>query len=92
MVEAKPDPRVAVGFDLAFLLPAWCLEERGFGNAQELWALADRENDPVHEWSSGSRLRAGGSIRIKHILTQDLHASTVGHVRIEQRGKETWRG
>lgn len=36
-----------VGFDFAFSLPAWFLEERGLQSAQELWALADRE---AEEW------------------------------------------
>lgn len=45
--EAERDPRVIVGFDFAFSLPAWFLEERGFTSARELWELADRE---AEEW------------------------------------------
>jgi len=43
IIEAERDPRLVVGFDFAFSLPAWFLDERGLQNAPELWALADRE-------------------------------------------------
>ena len=43
VAEAESDPAMIVGFDFAFSLPAWFLEERGLENARELWALADRE-------------------------------------------------
>lgn len=43
VAEAKRDPRMVVGFDFAFSLPAWFLEERGFESARKLWALADQE-------------------------------------------------
>lgn len=41
--EADRDPRFVVGFDFAFSLPAWFLDERDLRYAQELWALADHE-------------------------------------------------
>lgn len=41
--EAERDPRMIVGLDFAFSLPAWFLEKRGFTSARELWELADRE-------------------------------------------------
>lgn len=40
--EAERDPRSIVGFDFAFSLPAWFLEEHGLKHASELWALAER--------------------------------------------------
>lgn len=43
MAEAERDPQMVVGFDFAFSLPAWFLDERGLSNAPELWGLADRE-------------------------------------------------
>lgn len=47
VAEAGRDPRMVVGLDFAFSLPAWFLEERGFGSARELWTLANRESE---EW------------------------------------------
>lgn len=41
--EAERDPRVIVGFDFAFSLPAWFLEERGLSSGRDLWKLADGE-------------------------------------------------
>ena len=43
VAQSESDPAMIVGFDFAFSLPAWFLEERGLENARELWALADRE-------------------------------------------------
>ncbi len=43
VAEAERDPRFVAGFDFAFSLPAWFLEERELQSAQELWALADYE-------------------------------------------------
>ena len=43
--EAGRDPRMVVGLDFAFSLPAWFLEQRDLASAHELWALADREGD-----------------------------------------------
>ncbi len=40
---AEADPRVVVGLDFAFSLPAWFLQERGLCSARELWALASQE-------------------------------------------------
>ena len=45
VAEAERDPRMVVGLDFAFSLPAWFLEERSLRSAHELWALADREAD-----------------------------------------------
>ena len=42
---AKDRPRMIVGLDFAFSLPAWFLNERGLKSAKELWALADRDAD-----------------------------------------------
>jgi hypothetical protein len=43
VAEAERTPRMVVGLDFAFSLPAWFLEQRNLKSAQELWALADRE-------------------------------------------------
>lgn len=50
VAEAEIDPNVIVGFDFAFSLPGWFLEERGLDSARELWALADRE---AEDWLAG---------------------------------------
>jgi hypothetical protein len=49
VAEAERDPAMVVGFDFAFSLPAWFLEERGLENVGELWELADRE---AEDWLS----------------------------------------
>lgn len=43
IAEAKGDPQLVVGFDFAFSLPAWFLDERDLQNAPELWVLANHE-------------------------------------------------
>jgi hypothetical protein len=43
VAEAERDPDVVVGFDFAFSLPAWFLQERGLERVQDLWALAERD-------------------------------------------------
>lgn len=43
--ERSRDPRMVVGLDFAFSLPAWFLAERGFASAKELWAEADAEGE-----------------------------------------------
>lgn len=50
VAEAERNPDMIVGFDFAFSLPAWFLEERGLESARELWALADRE---AEDWLAG---------------------------------------
>ena len=42
---AADDPHLAVGFDFSFSLPAWFLVERGYANADTLWAAAAVEGD-----------------------------------------------
>lgn len=43
VAEVEREPMMIVGFDFAFSLPAWFLEERGLVEARELWALAEHE-------------------------------------------------
>jgi hypothetical protein len=43
--ESRRTPRMVVGLDFAFSLPAWYLEQLGLTSAADLWALADREAD-----------------------------------------------
>ena len=45
LAEAAATPGLVVGLDFAFSLPAWFLAERDLRNAQELWALVDREGE-----------------------------------------------
>ena len=41
LIEMKQqDPRMVVGLDFAFSMPAWFLEQRRIGSAHELWAMA----------------------------------------------------
>jgi len=41
--EAERDPQLVVGFDFAFSLPAWYLEQNGHRSAYELWERVERE-------------------------------------------------
>lgn len=41
--ELERDPRLLVGLDFAFSLPAWYLRDRDLTTATELWQLAERE-------------------------------------------------
>jgi guanosine-3',5'-bis(diphosphate) 3'-pyrophosphohydrolase len=41
--EMERDPRLLVGLDFAFSLPAWFLRDHDLTTAKELWQLADRE-------------------------------------------------
>lgn len=45
IAEGRRDPALVVGFDFAFSLPAWFLDERGLAGAPDLWALAVREGE-----------------------------------------------
>jgi di/tripeptidase len=42
---AERDPRLIVGLDFAFSLPAWFLAERGLRTAPDLWALVAEEGE-----------------------------------------------
>jgi hypothetical protein len=42
---AAADPRLVVGLDFSFSLPAWFLDERGFATVDDLWAAAAREGE-----------------------------------------------
>lgn len=43
VAASERDSDMIVGFDFAFSLPVWFLEERRIEGVRELWALADRE-------------------------------------------------
>ncbi len=47
IAEAGRDPALVVGFDFAFSLPAWFLDERDLTSAPGLWELVEREGE---EW------------------------------------------
>lgn len=42
---ARRSPRLAVGFDFAFSLPAWFLADRGLADVHALWRLAAAEGE-----------------------------------------------
>lgn len=48
--EAGRSARLVVGFDFAFSLPAWFLDDRGLGSAPELWELVERDGE---RWLAG---------------------------------------
>lgn len=48
--EAAADPRVVVGLDFSFSLPAWHLRETGVESAPDLWARAAERGE---EWLTG---------------------------------------
>ena len=43
--ERARDPRLAVGLDFAFSLPAWWLRDRGLAGGRQLWARAAAEGE-----------------------------------------------
>lgn len=45
LTELERDPRLLVGLDFAFSLPAWFLRDRDLTTARELWREADREGE-----------------------------------------------
>lgn len=49
--EAARDWRMVAGLDFAFSLPAWFLDEQGFGSARELWESC--AGGRAEEWLSG---------------------------------------
>jgi hypothetical protein len=77
MAEAERDPQLVVGFDFAFSLPAWFLDERGLQNAQELWAPVDHEAEgwlahcePPFWGRPGKKRRVLGSECDHHRITE----------------------
>ena len=42
---AREDPRLVVGLDFAFSMPAWFLRERAIATGPELWRLVEREGE-----------------------------------------------
>jgi hypothetical protein len=49
--RASVDNRFVAGFDFAFSLPAWFLDDHGFKSVHELWAAADLHGE---EWLAAS--------------------------------------
>lgn len=45
IATASDDPELVVGFDFAFSLPVWFLDERGLGSVRELWKLVNDEGE-----------------------------------------------
>lgn len=45
IADAARSPRMAVGLDFAFSLPAWALADLGVASAPALWERAEREGD-----------------------------------------------
>lgn len=45
VATASDDPELVVGFDFAFSLPAWFLDERGLRCVRELWELVNDEGE-----------------------------------------------
>jgi hypothetical protein len=45
LAERERDPRLAVGLDFAFSLPAWWLARHRLARAPDLWALAARDGE-----------------------------------------------
>lgn len=43
--EVGRDPELVVGFDFAFSLPAWFLEQHGLNDAPSLWELVEQEGE-----------------------------------------------
>ncbi len=76
--EAERDPNMVVGFDFAFSLPAWFLEERCLQNARELWDLADLE---AEDWLAGCEPPFWGRKGKK----RPVFGSECDHYRITER-------
>jgi hypothetical protein len=77
-------PRLVVGFDFAFSLPAWFLLERGLADGPALWALATAE---AEGWLSGCQPPFWGRPGYRrpelpaHFRRTDLAAPAVGGIR-----------
>lgn len=87
VAEAQRDPDMIVGFDFAFSLPAWFLEERGLENARELWALADREAEDWLArceppfWGRPGKRRPNLEPRQDHFRCTDTSVPDTGGIR-----------
>ena len=81
---AAEEPRLIVGFDFAFSLPAWFLRERGLADGPGLWTMVARDGEG---WlASGEPPFWGrpGSRRpelVAHFRQTDLLAPAVGGIR-----------
>ncbi len=81
---ARADPRLAVGLDFSFSLPAWFLVSRDVASADALWALADRDGEawlaecPPPFW--GRRGRPRPDMPATFRVTEELLAP-VGGIR-----------
>jgi guanosine-3',5'-bis(diphosphate) 3'-pyrophosphohydrolase len=82
--ELERDPRLLVGLDFAFSLPAWFLRDHELTTARELWRLADREAEAWLEqceppfWGRPGRTKPELP---SHFRRTDATARPVGGVR-----------
>lgn len=82
--EMERDPRLLVGLDFAFSLPAWFLRDRELTTAGELWELADREAEAWLEqcqppfWGRPGRTRPELP---SHFRRTDASVGPIGGIR-----------
>lgn len=83
--EVEREPQTVIGFDFAFSLPAWFLEERDLANGRELWKLAERQSEkwlaecqPPFWGHPGKRRPDLGAERDQYRRTDREVPSTVG--------------
>ena len=87
VAEAGRNPAMVVGFDFAFSLPAWFLEERGMGGAAELWNLAEREAEgwlarcEPPFWGRPGKGRPVLELGRDHFRRTDLNVPGTGGIR-----------
>lgn len=87
LAEANRDPNMVIGFDFAFSLPAWFLEERDLASAPELWALAACEaeewlaNCEPPFWGRPGKRRPDLGPMQEHMRRTDVDAPDTGGIR-----------
>ena len=82
---ARTDPRMVVGLDFAFSLPAWFLEAKGLDAAPALWALAESEVEgwlAACAWPFWGRPGVGKPVNIpEHFRRADREVPAVQGIR-----------
>jgi predicted nuclease with RNAse H fold len=76
--ESARDPRLVIGLDFAFSLPAWFLDELGIARARDLWKRMAAE---AEEWLAGPRppfWRAAGSAPERPFRQTELEVRKLG--------------
>lgn len=82
--EASKNPDIIVGFDFAFSLPSWFLEERQLADAPALWALVATEGE---RWLAECRPPFWGRPNTRrpelhdHLRRTDREVPAVGGIR-----------